>query len=62
MSRTYRRNQQDYDQHRRPRTRSERRQNLAIAADQQWEYDQPIEPANRRNRFISSDYDNLQFS
>lgn len=61
MSRTYR-NNPEYSYFRRPKTRRERSQNLAIEADTKVEPEYPISKENRRHRFIPTDYDDLNYS
>lgn len=61
MSRTYR-NTPDDQYFRRPKTRRERAQNVAVETDERWDYEYPIAKRNRRHRFIPTAYDDLPFA
>jgi hypothetical protein len=59
MSKTYRYDPDGYN-FRRPKTKRDRTQNVAIEADTRWEYDYPVTKTNRRHRHIPTDYDDLK--
>jgi hypothetical protein len=58
MSKTYRYDPDGFS-FRRPKTKRERTQNVAVEADARWEYDYPVDKANRRHRHIPTDYDDI---
>lgn len=61
MSRTYRNSPEDAWL-RKPKTKRERTQNVALETDQGIEFDHPVAKQNRRHRFIPTDWDDLRIS